>query len=80
MARSRTVIERNKRIGFLQIHPNLLMNNFRVVYVHEGPLGQKVIDESNSRRFTCITSVGLESETKYSDTLMEKMNKRVIRL
>lgn len=53
----------------MQIHPNLLMDNFRVIYVHVRPFGQEVLDEGDSSRFTCIASVGLESEAKHGDTL-----------
>lgn len=65
------MIKRNKWAGFLQVHPDLLMNYLRVVDVYKGPLRQKVPDQRDRSRLARITSVGLEGETKDSDALGE---------
>lgn len=65
----RTALDGDKGTGFLEVHPDLVLNDLRIVNVHECLLRLKVLDEGDGSRFTGVTSVGLESEAKDSNTL-----------
>ena len=53
----------------MEVHPDLVLNDLRIVNVHECLLRLEVLDEGDSSRFTGVTSVGLESEAKDGNTL-----------
>lgn len=55
---------------FLQIQPDLVFLDLRVVDVDVSLLGMEVLDESDGGRFASVARIGLESEAKDSDTLV----------
>lgn len=70
----RTALDRDKGTGLLEVHPNLVVIDLRIVDVHECLLRLEVLDKGDSSRFAGVTSVRLESEAKDCDTLRGQTN------
>ena len=65
----RTSFERNVGVDLLEVCPDLIVLNLRVVDVDEGLLGHEVLDEGDGGGLASVASICLKGKAEDSDAL-----------
>ena len=68
-----TGFNRQVRASLLEIHPNLITRDLRIVDAHKRLFSLEISNESNGRGLASVASISLESKAKDRNTLFQKL-------